>query len=911
MAWLTANSLPKYWFNYPSDSNDQAPQWGITDTGGYGTNPYAIAVSNVGYSSQPARLLSNKFDVPLAGATISFKLYIPTVSDGVAYTVSIHDAVGGASLAVTGLTAGAGWKECSVLLTQGARCLEFRVTPDMYTDTFPKFVLDEVISYVDGVQANLLEAGGLGFAFPPGHQIPYGWENTGLTPFEAAYEGNVWQRPSAYPGVLRINGWDPTDSWFGELLSHEFTVPPGGITVSCKFTRGSNAWPWAQSSVAELILCDSAAAPTAVLQSQTLSSAETHYLLSGFVPEGAHRLRFKVRTPVSSVGAGDTYLLVNLTEVTPDLVAQGGEPTPPYSLVGWLAEDTLPPGWFNSPISTGYAYPAGDPQPQWGFIGEGPYALHVAGGDGVQGTTARLLTNVFVVPTGGRLLAFKFYNTAVDTSNGELIKFLNRSTLGLFNTNITWETASYVVSNFDPALTGWQTITLSLPEGENCIEFYIKRNSWASGAIQYTIDGLTDPLLKDGGIGVGFPYGYRMPPGWANTGAVPWVLGAENDRATGELLVYTSAFGVGGVQPSDYAELLSHVFTVEDAPLSASFSVYVEYEFPFNPTFSVLLCDENGTEVSTLYVQAIAGYDYVEPVVEIPVGTWSLRFRLVADFSQPYGVAYFDGLTPSLLAQGGQPVALGSLQWSAISTATVSDTVTYQGIFMALLSSSATGASVFSPGTLVSLTLASAATGDSDLSAQPVFAMLAISRAEGDAPFVTLSELELVLRNLITAQSGMPFPADDVETWVMNTETGGFTRYDGFNFNSYAKIGDSYYGCAEDGIYQLDGDTDNGEPIRAMVSFGKQNFGTSALKRITNAYVGVSGQGRLFLKVLAEGREYTYAQRGYDEQLQVQRFDTGKGLRVNWLEFELYNADGEDFELASVEFAAVPLSRRI
>ena len=68
---------------------------------------------------------------------------------------------------------------------------------------------------------------------------------------------------------------------------------------------------------------------------------------------------------------------------------------------------------------------------------------------------------------------------------------------------------------------------------------------------------------------------------------------------------------------------------------------------------------------------------------------------------------------------------------------------------------------------------------------------------------------------------------------------------------------------------------------------------------------------RTFLKVLAEGQEYTYAQRGYDEQLQVQRFDTGKGLRVNWLEFELYNADGDDFELASVEFAAVPLSRRI
>lgn len=154
-------------------------------------------------------------------------------------------------------------------------------------------------------------------------------------------------------------------------------------------------------------------------------------------------------------------------------------------------------------------------------------------------------------------------------------------------------------------------------------------------------------------------------------------------------------------------------------------------------------------------------------------------------------------------------------------------------------------------------------------------------------------------------------PDSDPDVWATNLVTGGSTRYEGFDFNSYAKIGANYYGCKSDGIYRLDGDTDNGTPVQAMVSFGKQNFGTSALKRITNAYVGVSGQGRLFLKVLAEGQEYTYAQRGYDEQLQVQRFDTGKGLRANWLEFELYNADGEDFELASVEFAAVPLSRRI
>lgn len=167
---------------------------------------------------------------------------------------------------------------------------------------------------------------------------------------------------------------------------------------------------------------------------------------------------------------------------------------------------------------------------------------------------------------------------------------------------------------------------------------------------------------------------------------------------------------------------------------------------------------------------------------------------------------------------------------------------------------------------------------------------------------------------LVSLIHGVTPPAafdSGTSAWVMNAKTGGFTRYEGFDFNSYAKIGGRYYGCTDDGIYQLDGDTDNGEPIRAMVSFGKQNFGTSALKRITNAYVGTSGEGKLFLKIIAEGEEYIYAARSYDENIRVQRFDTGKGLRVNWLEFELYNADGEDFELASVEFAAVPLSRRI
>lgn len=193
-------------------------------------------------------------------------------------------------------------------------------------------------------------------------------------------------------------------------------------------------------------------------------------------------------------------------------------------------------------------------------------------------------------------------------------------------------------------------------------------------------------------------------------------------------------------------------------------------------------------------------------------------------------------------------------------------------------------------------------------------ALHSMSRASSTLTVSVRSWVELFSR-LKGRSSGFSLAMDGdltgLDTWVLNAESGGFTRYENYPYSSFAKVGDTYYGCKADGVYALEGQTDAGAAIRAMVSFGKQDFGTSSLKRITNAYVGVSCEGRMFLKVIVEGEEYIYAARSADEELLVQRFDTGKGLRMNYLEFEIYNADGEDFELASVEFAIIPTARRI
>lgn len=186
-----------------------------------------------------------------------------------------------------------------------------------------------------------------------------------------------------------------------------------------------------------------------------------------------------------------------------------------------------------------------------------------------------------------------------------------------------------------------------------------------------------------------------------------------------------------------------------------------------------------------------------------------------------------------------------------------------------------------------------------------------VSQATALTPTAVQAVLHALLYSTAGATTLAPLADSDTTVWVVNADTGGSTRYEQYAFNSFAKIGDSYYGARNDGLYRLDGNDDNGLPIQAMVAFGKQTFGTSALKRVTNAYLGVASTGKVFLKVLVEGEEYLYAARASSETLQTQRVDIGRGIRANYVEFEFYNADGDDFELASVEFVAAALNRRI
>jgi hypothetical protein len=177
---------------------------------------------------------------------------------------------------------------------------------------------------------------------------------------------------------------------------------------------------------------------------------------------------------------------------------------------------------------------------------------------------------------------------------------------------------------------------------------------------------------------------------------------------------------------------------------------------------------------------------------------------------------------------------------------------------------------------------------------------------------MVLSGLVPVFSELGDISAPGALPSDGSDTWVINADTQAAGRYENHGFNSYGVFAGRAIGAKASGLYYLDGEADGSTPIHASVNFGKHTFGVSALKRMSNAYIGCASSGRMYLKITADGTEHIYASRLEGTGLLKQnRFDIGKGIRANYLEFELFNSDGANFELESVEFIAVPLARRI
>jgi hypothetical protein len=165
------------------------------------------------------------------------------------------------------------------------------------------------------------------------------------------------------------------------------------------------------------------------------------------------------------------------------------------------------------------------------------------------------------------------------------------------------------------------------------------------------------------------------------------------------------------------------------------------------------------------------------------------------------------------------------------------------------------------------------------------------------------------VEDTITLQAGLLLPDGSFITWVTNTRTGATANYSNYEYTSFAQRGTHYLATREDGLYRLDGDTDNGVDIIAELRSGFLQFAGGKFTSFAGIYLGVHGTGALFLKLLT-GDEKSYTYRVIAQNMETTKVRVGKGLRARYFAFELVSS-GQDFDLDTVEFLPLGAQRRV
>ena len=180
--------------------------------------------------------------------------------------------------------------------------------------------------------------------------------------------------------------------------------------------------------------------------------------------------------------------------------------------------------------------------------------------------------------------------------------------------------------------------------------------------------------------------------------------------------------------------------------------------------------------------------------------------------------------------------------------------------------------------------------------------------------YSTLGEFIAFIDESLVGLSNMSYyPAlnSSSRVWVVNLDSGTSGQYENYGYNSFFDRDGKFYGIADDGIDELVGDTDNSSIIEALVEVGRSNLGQTKVKTVPNVYLGASSSNKMILKVEADDKTYFYEARSNHEKLQNSRVDLGRGLKGNYYNFTLLNKDGGDFDIESISFNPIPLSRKI
>lgn len=192
---------------------------------------------------------------------------------------------------------------------------------------------------------------------------------------------------------------------------------------------------------------------------------------------------------------------------------------------------------------------------------------------------------------------------------------------------------------------------------------------------------------------------------------------------------------------------------------------------------------------------------------------------------------------------------------------------------------------------------------------------LLLSSGSAASMVLTQADTQLLIESSAEMSSGVWHKTPDRVAWVMNTETTAASWYDNFDFESIAQTPDKTLAVGPDGLYELAGPTDSGEPIDAEVVSGFTDFGSAHTKRVDNLYFGYTSEGQLSVTTETYGSEHPpstyYLEQRAASAPRNSRVTPGKGLCGRYWRMTIRNVDGADFEVNDATVDIAVSSRRV
>jgi len=144
-------------------------------------------------------------------------------------------------------------------------------------------------------------------------------------------------------------------------------------------------------------------------------------------------------------------------------------------------------------------------------------------------------------------------------------------------------------------------------------------------------------------------------------------------------------------------------------------------------------------------------------------------------------------------------------------------------------------------------------------------AAVAIFEATGPQEALVLAANLIVNPALLTAVLVSP-STNKTEVWLVNTKNLKHRTYSALPFNSYTQYGDKVLAAGADGIYTLDAEYDNDDPITGVITgeveTGLTDFGMSSVKFINDLRVSCEGEGDFTVTTVSDSgiaRDYEQA----------------------------------------------------